>query len=144
MLRINDALYRYIVDEMPEAVIVSDREGLIRFWNSGAVDIFGYTGTEALGRSLDLIIPARWRERHWSGYRAAMKSGATRYGRALLAVPAERKDGRRISIEFSIMLPRDDEGNVLGAVAIVRDVTTRWQETEAMRKRLASFEGSGR
>ncbi len=138
-MRIDDALYRYIVDEMPEAVIASDRDGLIRFWNHGAVNIFGYTKTEALGRSLDLIIPARWRERHWTGYGAAMKSGATRYGRALLAVPAERKDGGRISIEFSIMLPRDDEGNVLGAIAIVRDVTTRWQETEALRKRLAAL-----
>jgi PAS domain S-box-containing protein len=87
-----------------------------------------------------VIIPERWRARHWAGYRAVMETGVTRYGRELLAVPASRQDGTRISIEFSIMLPRDRAGQVLGAVAIVRDVSTRWEQEQALRKRLAALE----
>ena len=133
-------LYRRIVEEMPEAVVLSDRDGMIRLWNHGAEQIFGYSKKEAVGCSLDLIIPERWRARHWEGYRTVMETGVTRYARDLLAVPANRKDGRRISIEFSIMLPRYDAGHILGAVAVVRDVTARWQETQVLRKRLASLE----
>jgi PAS domain S-box-containing protein len=135
-------LYRRIVQGAAEAVIFSDRDGVIRLWNHGAEEIFGYTSDEALGRSLDLIVPERWRVRHWEGYRRVMASGVTRYGRELLAVPASRKDGSRISIEFSIVLPRDEEGRIAGAVAIVRDVTARWQEMQALRARIASLEPS--
>jgi PAS domain S-box-containing protein len=142
-----DALYRRIVEGMAEAVVFSDRDGVIQLWNHGAEAIFGYTAAEALGQSLDLIVPERWRARHWAGYREVMASGVTRYGQELLAVPATRKDGHRISIEFSIMLPRDDDGRIAGAVAIVRDVTARWRELQALRARVAAPEppeGPGR
>src|SRR5690242_13738794 len=135
-----DALFRSIVEGMPEAVVYSDRDGIIRLWNPGAETVFGYRQEEALGRTLDVIIPERWRARHWAGYRAVMETGVTRYGRELLAVPASRQDGTRISIEFSIMLPRDRAGQVLGAVAIVRDVSTRWEQEQVLRKRLAALE----
>jgi PAS domain S-box-containing protein len=130
-----DEMFRHIVEAMPEAVVYSDRDGIIRFWNQGAETIFGYRREEALGRTLDLIIPEQWRGRHWEGYRAVMRTGVTRYGRELLAVPASRSDGTRISIEFSIILPTDRDGQVLGAVAVVRDVTARWQREQALRKR---------
>jgi PAS domain S-box-containing protein len=137
-----DELFRWIVEAMPEGVVYADREGVIRLWNRAAEAIFGYRGEDALGRTLDLIIPERWRARHWEGYRTVMRTGATRYGREVLAVPASRSDGTRISIEFSIMLPRDRDGQVLGAVAIVRDVTTRREQEQALRKRLAALEAA--
>ena len=140
--QVADEMFRWIVDAMPEGVVYSDREGIIRLWNRGAEAIFGYRREDAVGRSLDLIIPERWRARHWEGYRTVMRTGVTRYGRELLAVPASRSDGARISIEFSIMLPTDRDGQVLGAVAIVRDVTTRWEQEQALRKRLARLEAA--
>jgi PAS domain S-box-containing protein len=122
-----DWLFRRIVEEMPEAVIFADRHGVVRLWNRGAETMFGYSAVEALGQSLDLIIPERFRTRHWDGYRQVMATGVTGYGQRLLAVPAMRKDGQRISIEFSIALLKDDRGEVAGAAAVVRDVTARWQ-----------------
>lgn len=133
-----------IVEEAPDAIIFSDREGTIRLWNAGAEAVFGYRADEALGRSLDLIIPEKQRARHWEGYRGVMATGVTRYGRGeLLRVPALRKDGRRISVEFSVLLPRDAAGEVLGAAAILRDVTERWEQDRALRQRLAALEGKG-
>src|SRR2546425_8535711 len=137
-----EQLFRWIVESIPEAVVYSDRDGIIRLWNRGAEAIFGYRQEDALGHTLDLIIPEPWRARHWEGYRAVMLTGVTRYGHELLAVPASRSDGTRISIEFSIILPTDREGKVLGAVAIVRDVTTRWEQEQALRKRLATLEAT--
>ena len=133
-----------LVQAAGDAIIVADTDGKIRLWNPAAERMFGFTAEDALGHSLDLIIPERWRARHWEGYRTVMRTGVTRYGRELLAVPASRSDGTRISIEFSIMLPTDREGQVLGAVAIVRDVTTRWEQEQALRKRLARLEAATR
>lgn len=127
MTALRAALCQRIVEQMPEAVIVSDRTGTITLWNRGAETMFGYSATEALGQSLDLIIPERFRDRHWAGYRTVMSTGVTRYGAELLAVPAIRKDGRRVSIEFSIILLRDDNHAPTGAAAIIRDVTARWE-----------------
>src|SRR5688572_7074003 len=125
------SLFRQVVESMPEAVVVSDRAGAIVLWNRGAEVMFGYSAAEALGQSLDVIIPERFRARHWHGYHAVMSTGVTRYGQELLAVPAIRRDGRRISIEFSIALLRGDDGAVTGAAAIIRDVTARWEREHA-------------
>jgi PAS domain S-box-containing protein len=133
-------LCREIVYGTQDAIIFSDRDGLIVVWNSGAENIFGYSAQEALGQTLDLIIPEGLRARHWDGYRQVMESGSTRYGQELLAVPATRKDGARISIEFSILLLRSSIGAVLGAAAIVRDVTARWQREKELKERLAALE----
>ena len=126
---------------MPEAVIFTDRQGLVRLWNRAAEAMFGYSADEALGQSLDLIVPERFRARHWEGYRRVMATGVTVYGQRLLAVPAMRKDGRRISIEFSIALLKDESGGVTGAAAVVRDVTARWQAERELKARLAALEG---
>jgi PAS domain S-box-containing protein len=128
---------------MPEAVIFADRQGLVRLWNRAAETMFGYSADEALGQSLDLIIPERFRARHWDGYRQVMATGVTSYSQRLLAVPAMRKDGQRISIEFSIALLKDERGEVTGAAAVVRDVTARWQAERELRRRLAALEESG-
>src|SRR4026209_294214 len=138
-----DRLVRRIVEEMPEAGVCADRQGVVRLWNRGAETMFGYSAAEATGQSLDLIIPERFRARHWDGYGHVMAAGATSYGQRLLAVPAMRKDGRRISIEFSIALLKDERGDVTGALAVVRDVTARWQAERERNARLAALEKRG-
>jgi PAS domain S-box-containing protein len=129
-----------IVKAAPDAVIVADLEGVIRLWNPGAEAIFGYSSAEALGQTLDLIVPERFRDRHWEGYRRVMATGETLYGRELLAVPAVRRDGTRISIEFSVALLRDESGVLIGIGAILRDVTERWEHDRALRQELAALQ----
>ena len=120
---------------MPDAVIYSDAEGAIRFWNAGATRLFGYSEAEALGQSLDIIIPAPQRARHWEGYARTMATGESRYGAGeTLAVPAIRKDGSRFSIDFTIVPFRDADGRMLGIAAVLRDVTARFEEMRALRK----------
>lgn len=135
-----NVLCRQIVETAGDAVIFADRDGIIRLWNRAAEGIFGYAEEEAVGQSLDLIIPERQREAHWRGYGKAMLNGASKYGSETLAVPAVTKDGERISIEFTINLLRDGDGKVLGPVAVVRDVTARWNREKALRQRLAFLE----
>ena len=128
-----------------DAIIAADADGIIRFWNPGAERIFGHSADEAVGRSLDLIIPERLRQRHWDGYRQTMKSGESRYGEAdVLAVPALRKDGATISIEFSIVPVKDGSGHVLGMGAIIRDVTKRFEEMRELKRKLAGSAGTGK
>lgn len=114
---------------------------MIVFWNKGAARIFGFSQSEAVGKPLDIIIPENLRKRHWEGYDATMRSGKTRYGAGdLLAVPALRKDGARISIEFTIIPFHDEAGRMAGIAAILRDVTRRFEETKTLRKKLAEYE----
>jgi PAS domain S-box-containing protein len=130
-----------IVKTSPDGILFADRDGVIRLWNAGAEAIFGWTEAELVGRSLDLIIPERQRARHWEAWDRVMETGVTRYaGRDLLAVPALRKDGTTISIEFSIQLVRDDAGAILGPVAVIRDVTARWEREKELRRRLRELE----
>jgi len=136
----NDELYRKIVDNSLDAIIASDREGLIRLWNTGAERMFGYSRAEALGESLDLIIPESLRSRHWEGYHKVMAAGVSRYESDLLAVPALRKDGSRISVEFTLVPIQDETGRLEGIAAILRDVTERWNRDKATRQRLARLE----
>ncbi len=120
-----------IVSDSPDAVIVADADGVIRLWNGGAERLFGYSASAALGGSLDLIIPEKLRARHWAGYRQVVSTGQTHYGHELLRVPGVRADGRRISLEFSISILRDETGAVSGFAAILRDVTERWEARQA-------------
>ena len=133
-------LCRQIVERAQDAVIFSDREGLIRLWNSGAERKFGYPAEEALGRMLDIIIPEQLRERHREGYRKVMSMGRSRYESELLAVPAIRKDESRISVEFSLVPIYDERGQMDGIAAIIRDVTERWNQEKATKQRLAQLE----
>jgi PAS domain S-box-containing protein len=135
-------LYRRIVEESPEAIVVADTAGVIQFWNPSAETIFGFSAEEAVGHSLDLIIPEPQRERHWAGYHAVMRTGETRYGRELLAVPAVRKDGTRISVEFYVVLLRNESGAIRGIAALVRDVSARWQRDRELQQRLRALEAN--
>ena len=135
-----DWIYRQIVDFSQDGMLFADREGIIRLWNSGAETIFGFNAREALGQSLDLIIPEKLRERHWEGYQKVMDTGETRYGNELLKVPALRKDGKRVSVEFSILLVRDPQNEIIGSAAVMRDVTERWKKEKALNEKLKSLE----
>jgi PAS domain S-box-containing protein len=134
-------LCQHIVDNTQEAIIFADRDGMIRLWNIGAEAIFGYTASEVLGQSLELIIPEHLRDQHRNGFRRVMAIGVTQYDRKLLAVPATRKDGARISLEFTVVLIRGVNREMLGIAAILRDVTARWEREKAMRARMAALEG---
>lgn len=137
MNMIPDDLPRRILEGSPDAVLVSNRDGLVCYWNAAAERIFGYSPAEILGRSMDLIIPDRLRARHWAGWKRVMETGQTRYGDGgLLAVPALHKDGRRISIEFSIQLLRQPEGRIEWVAAVIRDVTERFAREKELRARL--------
>ena len=129
-----------IVEQLATALIFGDREGIVRLWNAGAEAMFGWNAEEALGKSMDLIIPEKHRGRHWEGYSRVMETGVTKYGKSVLAVPAMTKDGRRISIEFNVALLKDADGRVLGAAASIQDVTARWEREKALRARVAELE----
>jgi PAS domain S-box-containing protein len=120
--------------------LFADRDGNIQLWNSGAETIFGYTSEEAIGKSLDLIIPEKLRQGHWEGYQRVMDTGKTRYGTELLNVPARSKDGERLSVEFSIVLVQDHRNKVFGSAAIMRDVTERWKQEKELKGRLKFLE----
>ena len=128
-----------VLSARADAIVAADSDGVIRFWNPGAERIFGHTRDEALGRSLDLIIPERLRQRHWEAYRRVMQTGQSRYGESdVLAVPALRKDGATISVEFTIV-PLQESGRLIAVVAIMRDVSKRFEETRALKRKLAEL-----
>jgi PAS domain S-box-containing protein len=129
-----------IVEGAADAVLFTDREGKIRLWNAGAERIFGWTAAEALGKSMDLIIPERLRPRHWQNWDRVMDTGQTRYATEVLAVPALRKDGAPLSIEFTIQLVRDEAGRIVGPAALVRDVTARFQREKELRAKVKELE----
>ncbi|MGH6996446.1 MAG: PAS domain-containing protein, partial [Stellaceae bacterium] len=138
-----DQFARDLARDAADAIVYADNDGVIRFWNAGAARVFGFDAAEAIGQSLDIIIPANLRQRHWDGYNATMQTGRTRYGAGdLLAVPALRKDGARISVEFTIVPFHDAAGRMVGIAAIMRDVTKRFEEMKALRAQLHQ-RGSG-
>jgi PAS domain S-box-containing protein len=133
-----------LIANMPDALVFADREGTIRYWNGGAARLFGHTAEEAVGQSLDLIVPEGLRARHWDGYHETMRTGRTRYGDGqLLSVPAMRNDGKRISVAFTIVPFVDDKGALTGIAAIMRDVTAQFEETRALRKEIAALRERG-
>jgi PAS domain S-box-containing protein len=132
-----ETLAKAILSTSSDAIIAADKEGIIRFWNPGAERIFGYDSRDAIGASLDIIIPERLRKRHWDGYHQVIESGESRYGHGdILAVPGIKKDGARISVEFTIIPLHDEAGKLAGLIAIMRDVTKRFEETRALKQKL--------
>lgn len=140
-VNISAAVAEAILSGRSDAIIAADREGIIRFWNPGAERLFGFDSAEALGQSLDLIIPERLRQRHWDGFGQVIRTGQSRYAATdLLSVPAVRKDGSTISVEFTITPLRDAAGQIIGMAAVMRDVTKQFQELRALKRKLAERE----
>jgi PAS domain S-box-containing protein len=128
--QLGDTLLR----DLPDAVIFADREGRIRFWNQGAQRIFGYTEAEAIGQSLDIIIPQGLQQRHWEGYDRMMATGQSRHAPdELLAVPAVNKSGDKLSIQFTVAAVAGEEGALAGIVAVLRDVSATFDEIRHLR-----------
>lgn len=135
-----EMIYQQIIENSQDAILFADRDGIIELWNSGAEAIFGYTKEEVQGKSLDLIVPEKLRQRHWEGYHTVMKTGKSRYGKELLKVPAIRKDGTSISVEFTIMLVRNLRNEIVGTAAIIRDVTERWKQEKELKQKIKLLE----
>lgn len=131
-----------LIQAMGDAVVVADTEGAIVQWNPAATRIFGFTEDEAMGRPLDLIVPERQRARHNEGYAKTVATGTTRYGTSLLRVPALHKDGRRLSIAFTVALLTGEDGRAAGVAAVIRDETTRFEEEQKLRQRIAELEAA--
>jgi PAS domain S-box-containing protein len=123
-----------------DAVIVADAHEKIVLWNPAATRIFGYTEEEALGNTLDLIVPERQRQKHNEGYSKSMETGTTRYGTSLLKVPAKHKDGRTLSIAFTVGMLFDEKHQANGVAAVIRDETERFAEERALKKRISDLE----
>ncbi|MGC2075674.1 MAG: PAS domain S-box protein [Xanthobacteraceae bacterium] len=137
-MNISTVVAEAILSARSDAIIAADQEGKIRLWNPGAERLFGFERAEALGRSLDLIIPERLRQRHWDGFNETLRTGQSRYAETdLLSVPAVRKDGSTISVEFTITPFRDAAGQIIGMAAVLRDVTKQFQEMRSLKRKLA-------
>ena len=134
--------FKTLVAQLGEAVVISDRDEKILFWNASAERIFGFTPDEALGKTLSIITPERFRERHSKGYFHTIQTGQTKYGHTLLRVPAVHKDGRSISIAFSVSMLFDEQQQAVAIAAIIRDETERFQEERQLKAKLAAYESS--
>lgn len=124
-----DSIHIQMIEQASEAVLFADANEIIKIWNKKAELVFGYTSEEAIGRPLAIIIPDRFLSRHQDGYKGVMKTGVTAYDDEVLSVPAKRKDGSTISIEFSVSIIRE-KGEILGVLAIIRDTTEKWHKTK--------------
>ncbi len=131
---------KQLVEAVGDAIIASDASGAINLWNPAAQRMFGFTESEALGKSLDIIIPQRQQQRHWDGYHQTMATGKTRYGNDVLRVPAVHKDGHTLSIAFTVALLHAPDGKVSAIVAVIRDETSRFAEERSLKKRLTELE----
>lgn len=129
-----------LVESLADAVIFADRAGVIQRWNPGAQAVFGYSEDEVLGQGLDVIIPERLRASHWAGFDAAIESGTMKHGRESMTTKSIHKDGRDLYLDLSFALVRDPSGQVLGAVAVARDITARFRAERESRRRLAALE----
>jgi len=129
-----------LVAAIGDAVVVCDKAGAITLWNPAAERMFGFTEAEALGQNLDIIIPERMRKRHWDGYHHSMATGTTKYGHDVLRVPAIDKEGRALSIAFTVAMLFAADGKVHSIASVMRDETEAFNKNREMRKRLAELE----
>ena len=123
-----NSMHSEVIEQASEAVLFADANEIIKIWNKKAELVFGYTSEEAIGRPLAIIIPDRFLSRHQDGYKGVIKTGVTAYDGKVLSVPAKRKDGSTISIEFSVAIIREQR-EILGISAIIRDTTEEWKQT---------------
>ena len=128
-----------ILQSMPEALVFADLQGIIQRWNPGAENVFGFTSAEAVGQSLDLIIPERMRKAHWEGFNKAIERGGTLPGRTSAITRAIHKSGDPFYVDMSFAMVKDQAGKLIGAMAVARDATKRFQEEKELRRQLAEL-----
>jgi PAS domain S-box-containing protein len=131
---------KQLIEALGDAIVVADASGAITLWNPAAERIFGFTESEALGKSLDIITPQRLQQRHWEGYHKTMATGVTRYGNDVLRVPAVHKDGRSLSIAFTVALLYAEDKKVSSIVSVIRDETSRFEDERKLKKRVTELE----
>lgn len=136
----NDSLSETLLRQAPDAVIFADNDGTIGAWNPAAERIFGFTKAEAVGQSLDIIVPERFRDAHWKGYRRALAEGRTKYSGQALPTRSTRQDGETIYVELTFAIVHGTSGAVIGALAHARDITERWGREREQRQRLQEAE----
>ena len=134
------ALEAQLVANAGDAFIVADADGVIRFWNPAAETMFGHSRDQAIGSTLDILVPEAQRPAHWDGYSRTMATGETRYAARTLSVPALRADGSRLSVAFTVSLIHAADGSVAGIGAVMRDVTAEWEAKRDTRRRIAELE----
>lgn len=133
-------LYKGIVEQSTDAIIFADHQGVIRVWNSGAEHIFGHKAADVIGGPLDIIIPERMLQAHNNGFNHAVSTGEMKYVNKVLTTRSMHKDGTRIYVDMSFGLVRDNDGKVMGALAIARDITERFANESAQRVKIAELE----
>ena len=134
------SLAESILEEMADAVIYADEKGTIRRWNHAAAALFGHSATEALGRNLDLIVPEHLQAAHWRGFESAMTKGVLKLQGRPTLTRAKHQSGRKLYVELTFALVKDQAGAVRGAVAVARDVTERIEQQRAGAGRESSKE----
>lgn len=132
--------YKSLIEQSPDAMIFADVSGRIQLWNSGAEAVFGFTSDEALGQSLDIIVPEELRAAHWSSFERAMKEGHTKYGRKVMTTRSIRKNGDRIYVNLSFSIILDNTSQSIGTLALARDFTARYLEEKMLRKKISELE----
>ena len=132
--------FQALVAAVGDGVMAADAQGLITLWNPACQRMFGFTEAEALGKSLDLIIPQRQQKPHWDGYHKTMATGITKYGNDVLRVPAVHKDGHTLSIAFTVSMLHNPDGAVSAIVAVIRDESVKFAEERGLRKRVMELE----
>ncbi len=139
-----DSIAAGVVKAIPEAIIFADLKGAVRYWNRGAAEIFGFTADEAMGQSLDLIIPERMRQAHWDGYYKAIELGDTYSGRGSRVTRSlHKEEGRSLYVDMSFAIVKDNDGKVIGSLAVARDATERFTAEKEMRKQIAALSVTG-
>ena len=134
----NDTVAAAILASMQEAVIYADLKGIIQIWNHGAEAVFGFSSDEAVGQSVDIIIPEKLRAAHWAGFNKAVEHGD------ILSAPGSRmtrglkKNGEQLYVEMSFAMVKSQSGDMIGSIAVARDATERFLAERAARQKAAA------
>jgi len=127
-----------IVAQSTEAIVYADRDGLIRVWSPGAAALFGFDASEALGRSLDIIIPEHLRAAHWAAFHRAIAAGRTRHGGQIRTTRAVHRNGDKLYVDMSFGIVLGADGRAIGSTAIARDASARRALEQALREARAA------
>ncbi len=136
---ISPQLSESILQSIHEAIVYADLKGIIQYWNGGSETVFGFSAEEALGQSLDIIIPEKMRKAHWDGYEKAIARGDTVSGKGSRITRALHKTGQTLYVDMSFAMVRDQSGQLVGSLAVARDATERYLDERKLRQQVAGM-----